>query len=1250
MACSGRSEFQYTRYPCAVDTTSPSDSKGLPLSVDLRTPVKAEVTNRIREAVLAVEYELGIQPSGTYSTVRARLDAMDTDIATLYARIAEVEANAGRTVIVKDEGHTVLNRAKTLNFVGDAVTVVATNSTTARISVTGGLVMIQVQESVAVTAPGQTLFTLTYVPDDVTAVFMFINGYKQEHGVNYTVASKTVTYVGAPLLVTDIVEFWYLAEGSTVNQFQESTAALAGQVNFTLTHLPADTTAVHMYVNGIKQQSGVGNDYTVSGQIVTYAGAALLAGDVVEFWYIISIAGGGSTTNTIQVRWDGAIIVPTATALDFINHFTVTDVAGVATIDTTAHSLEDVLAVGNTTGGTDIEISGGDQIQAEDGYDLILATTSGGFIRCIATGNNALTLDGATVNVHGQRIRNLGTPFEPQDAVPLSLLDGYTTDIFDLLYSPTGFPNRTDSAISKIDAFRLFTIQPVGASYDVLFSGRIITKTGSESVTWTAVEGLHYFYFDAATYVLSHTTLSATWLSALLNGGVLVAILYWDNTNLKTIYFGEERHGAVMDAETHAHFHLAFGAQWVSGGAPGNMSVDGSGNDNTSAQFAVGNVTMRDEDIQLTHNNGSPQLLSPIARIPIYYRSGASGDWRKKTSDNYPVIYTGTAGYVGANGRLPYNEFTGATWQLTEVGNLDYVLVHYYATSDLTEPIIGIQGQNTYTNINDAHEGAETEINTLQGTADLLSPEHAALFTIIWQTANSAVFTNTPHARIISTSDGDDYIDWRGNTSRGVGGVSGVTVHAGLSELDSDDHLQYLNRSGIRPMTGNLDMGNQNIIDVSEIHATDGYDLVLSTTSDGYIIFTRNGTEIVRFDSGGSERMLLDTVGAVLELGSNAATAGTIRLPNNSSIYADTGGAGDLPLLASAANVITIGETAITQLDLKASGTGINLHAGTANPTFRVTGNAISWVDPTGSVSMQYLSSASAGNGLNMTIAAQGGAVGGDNAGGLLFLNAGAGRQDGSGGDVYINAGDSPTGYDGYIKLAVNYSVISMFGRDLVGNLLQQFDTSADVFIGFPLIAGAGPDLSISGCNSTGSSGGNLYFNAGEGLTSDGFIRCRAAGNDALTLNGNVINAHTQRIINVVDPINAQDAATKHYVDQDGYQYLLTSGVTTVDASGDVLITIVPASQDSVIFVDGIVIARGQTSGDSAGWKISGVFEDTGGVVSQIGGASIQVEEREDSDWTVDISTDSTSIMIDVVGDAVEDVDWRFVGKTIEGP
>ena len=94
MACSGRSEFQYTRYPCAVDTTSPSDSKGLPLSVDLRTPVKAEVTNRIREAVLAVEYELGIQPSGTYSTVRARLDAMDTDIATLYARIAEVEAKA----------------------------------------------------------------------------------------------------------------------------------------------------------------------------------------------------------------------------------------------------------------------------------------------------------------------------------------------------------------------------------------------------------------------------------------------------------------------------------------------------------------------------------------------------------------------------------------------------------------------------------------------------------------------------------------------------------------------------------------------------------------------------------------------------------------------------------------------------------------------------------------------------------------------------------------------------------------------------------------------------------------------------------------------------------------------------------------------------------------------------------------------------------------------------------------------------
>jgi len=41
--------------------------------------------------------------------------------------------------------------------------------------------------------------------------------------------------------------------------------------------------------------------------------------------------------------------------------------------------------------------------------------------------------------------------------------------------------------------------------------------------------------------------------------------------------------------------------------------------------------------------------------------------------------------------------------------------------------------------------------------------------------------------------------------------------HSLVQDLDSDDHLQYLNRDGSRPMTGDLDFGNHSAIDVNQI-------------------------------------------------------------------------------------------------------------------------------------------------------------------------------------------------------------------------------------------------------------------------------------------------------------------------------------------------------------------------------------------------------------------------------------------------
>lgn len=94
---------EYTKYPNQIDTTAE-----LPKVTDLVTPVKAEVVNRLRDAVLAVENELGIQPSGTFSTVRARFDHLDSLISSISNNIDSIELSIssleGRVETLENSG------------------------------------------------------------------------------------------------------------------------------------------------------------------------------------------------------------------------------------------------------------------------------------------------------------------------------------------------------------------------------------------------------------------------------------------------------------------------------------------------------------------------------------------------------------------------------------------------------------------------------------------------------------------------------------------------------------------------------------------------------------------------------------------------------------------------------------------------------------------------------------------------------------------------------------------------------------------------------------------------------------------------------------------------------------------------------------------------------------------------------------------------------------------------------------------
>jgi hypothetical protein len=67
-------------FPAGIDNSST-----LPTVIDNITPVQASDVNILRDAIIAIEACLGIKPQGIYTTVRARLDALDMIIASIIS-------------------------------------------------------------------------------------------------------------------------------------------------------------------------------------------------------------------------------------------------------------------------------------------------------------------------------------------------------------------------------------------------------------------------------------------------------------------------------------------------------------------------------------------------------------------------------------------------------------------------------------------------------------------------------------------------------------------------------------------------------------------------------------------------------------------------------------------------------------------------------------------------------------------------------------------------------------------------------------------------------------------------------------------------------------------------------------------------------------------------------------------------------------------------------------------------------------
>lgn len=380
---------------------------------------------------------------------------------------------------------------------------------------------------------------------------------------------------------------------------------------------------------------------------------------------------------------------------------------------------------------------------------------------------------------------------------------GEVRSIFSDTVEPTGFVDRIDSIIfwTDSDPDRTLRIEPDVSEYSFYHSGLKHTKSSVLNAQITNVEGMHYVYFDSSGSLIDQTSFD----TSLITEEVLVAAIYWDAEHETAIYVGDERHGSTMDGQTHLYLHTTLGAKWVSGLALNDITIgDGTLDDHAYFSYALGLI--RDEDNGLSISGDAVP-----AQVPILYRDGDNGYWRATTPNNFPV-----KPFVGGSSRLAWNEWTGSTWKQTEGAEDSYVLAHIVATNCILYPVKAIQGQHTYTNLDDAKDGALSEIGSLL-TGSLPFVEFVPLGTIIYKT--NSTYVNSIKAKIVE-ADGAKYIDFRNQSPKGSsftatdhnsltgiqGGIAGERYHldqtkyldltdGGETSLHTHDHGALNGRS-----------------------------------------------------------------------------------------------------------------------------------------------------------------------------------------------------------------------------------------------------------------------------------------------------------------------------------------------------------------------------------------------------------------------------------------------------------------------
>jgi len=391
---------------------------------------------------------------------------------------------------------------------------------------------------------------------------------------------------------------------------------------------------------------------------------------------------------------------------------------------------------------------------------------------------------------------------------------------------PIGHEDKSESVISFDYSTRTFTIAPVGDSYVVWCAGQKFVKTASESVVIGSSSDLYYISFDADG-VLQATTTFYQWDSE-----TPTAYIHYNSGEPAKYMLFDERHGIVLDWQTHEYLHRTRGAAIANGFEASNFDVSTqNGSTDDQAYIDIADGTFFDEDLQVdivhsdtpTANTWEQDLQGP-AQIPVFYQSGTTG-WTYDAPTNFPLKYGGTPSPT-------YNLNSGGTWSTPEITSNNYGISWIVATNQLNYPVIAIMGQDYYTNVGDAEAVTWDSMDL----TDLPVVELRVLYKVIYRQFGS----NTPGAYFVEV---DDY---RRALSSATSTAAAVVDHGNLTGLGDDDHTQYLLVDGSRAadeltVTGDLAVDTDTLF----VDATNNR-VGINTTSvtAGHVLETRGAVLI----------------------------------------------------------------------------------------------------------------------------------------------------------------------------------------------------------------------------------------------------------------------------------------------------------------------------------------------------------------------------------------------------------------------